>query len=67
MSISSNTSPSKIEYAALICSPYNAVHINAFKRNQRRFLKHLAFKVDGIYPPIGVPEQGLSNRFDILN
>lgn len=56
---------SKLEYASIAWSPYYAVHIDALERIQRRFLKYLAFRKDGVYPAIGFPHDVLCERFTI--
>jgi hypothetical protein len=54
---------SKLEYGAAIWNPiYNKYNIQ-LENVQRRFVKFLAFKNDGIYPPRGVPQDALLKRF----
>ena len=58
---------SKLEYACLIWSPYYQVHVNCLERLQRRFMKFLAFKCDGVYPPQGFSNAILLKRFNMLS
>lgn len=41
---------SKLEYASVVWYPYYATQYLPVERIQRRFLKYLSFKVQGIYP-----------------
>ena len=41
---------SKLQYAALIWFPNYDIHVDRLEYVQRRFLKYLSFKLDGIYP-----------------
>ena len=54
---------SKLEYASLVWNPGYAIHINQLESVQRRFLKFLSFKIDGIYPEVGYPNDILNKRF----
>lgn len=56
---------SKLEYGDLIWYPHYDIYINLLERVQRRFLKFLAFKVDGVYPTRGIAHGVLTSRFDI--
>lgn len=56
---------SKLEYASLVWNPYYVTHINNLEKVQRRFVKLLWFKSDGVYPSVGVPQQNLLNRFSM--
>lgn len=60
---------SKLEYASLIWHPGYVTYSNMLESIQRRFLKFLSYKVDGVYPPIGYPHDTLLDRFstDSLN
>ena len=53
---------SKLEYASLVWSPNYGLHINNV---QRKFLKLLYFKSNGVYPPIGYPQQHLLSTFGL--
>lgn len=55
----------KLEYGSIAWSPFYNAHVNALEKVQRRFLKFLAFKVDGIYPPIGFPHNELLEKFSV--
>lgn len=56
---------SKLEYAAIVWSPYYKIHIHHLEQIQRKFLKFLSFRLDGVYPAIGVPHSDLLGRFSI--
>ena len=56
---------SKLEYASVIWSPGYSIYSALLESVQRRFLKFLAFKTDGTYPPIGFSNQALLDRFTI--
>jgi ribonuclease P/MRP protein subunit RPP40 len=55
---------SRLEYGSIIWSPYYATYINSIESVQRKFLKYLSFKEDGIYPPIGVDYDFLCSKFN---
>ena len=55
---------SKLEYASVVWCPAYNIHVNSLEKIQRRFLKYLAYREDGIYPCIGYPHQVLLNRFN---
>jgi len=44
---------SKLLYAATVWFPNYQVNVDRLEYVQRKFLKHLSFKVDGTYPPRG--------------
>lgn len=54
---------SRLEYAALIWCPYYEVHKVRLEKLQRKFLKFLAYKSDGIYPTRGFSHETLLLRF----
>lgn len=56
---------SRLEYAAVIWNPIYNCHIQAIESLQRRFLKYLAFKEDGVYPPRGCDHSQLLLRFNL--
>ena len=56
---------SKLEYASLVWNPHYNTHIDALESVQRRFVKLLWFKSDGVYPEVGFPQQELLARFSI--
>lgn len=58
---------SKLEYASTVWNPNYQVHIDRLESVQRRFLKLLSFKIDGSYPPIGIPHQELLERHSITS
>lgn len=56
---------SRVEYCSVIWSPQYNVHIINLEKLQRRFLKYISFRVDGVYPYIGFPQSELLNRFTV--
>lgn len=54
---------SKLEYAAVVWNPQFGVHISNLERVQRKYVKYLAFKADGVYPARGTPQLDLLTRF----
>ena len=54
---------SKLEYASVVWSPFSRIHIDTLEKIQRRFLKYLAFRADGVYPPRGSSHITLLNQF----
>ena len=57
---------SKLQYAALIWFPNYDIHVDRLEYVQRRFLKYLSFKLDGVYPPRGFDHNSLQ-RFNFLS
>lgn len=53
---------SKLEYASPVWSPFYRIHIDRLESVQRRFLKYLTYRIDGVYPPIGTPHDLLLSR-----
>lgn len=58
---------SKLEYASIVWKPYYKYQKQIIEKVQRRFLKYLSLKTDGIYPERGVSETLLCNRFQITH
>ena len=58
---------SKLEYASIIWSPLYMIHKQRIEYVQRRFLKHLAFRLDGVYPARGYDHLALLRRFRVLS
>lgn len=56
---------SKIEYGSIIWYPIYGVHSQRLESVQRRFLKFVAYRQDGFYPPIGINHVELLNRFNM--
>lgn len=56
---------SKLEYAAVVWNPHYEVHIAALEKVQRKFLKFLSFKREGLYPPRGFDNLVLLQRFNM--
>lgn len=54
---------SRLEYASVIWSPTYVTYIQEMETILRKFLKYLAFRVDGSYPVIGYPQHLLLQRF----
>ena len=57
---------SKLSYATLAWSPSYNYAIDRLEAVQRRFLKYLSFRLDGVYPQRGVNQLDLLNRFNFL-
>uniref|UniRef100_A0A1Y1KS26 Reverse transcriptase domain-containing protein n=1 Tax=Photinus pyralis TaxID=7054 RepID=A0A1Y1KS26_PHOPY len=53
----------KLEYCCLIWYPIYDVHIKAVEGIQRKFLKYMSFRVDGVYPARGSSQELLLERF----
>nr|CAH7718732.1 unnamed protein product [Callosobruchus chinensis] len=56
---------SKLEYACIIWNPIYKCYKESLERIQRKFLKFLAFRLDGFYPPQGISYSYLLSRFHI--
>lgn len=57
---------SKLEYASLVWFPHY-LYLNLYlEKVQKRFLKYLSFRIDGIYPPRGTDYGTLLARFNIV-
>ena len=54
---------SKLEYASPVWNPHYYIHIHSIENIQRHFLKYLSYTVDHTYPPIGIDNNLLLNRF----
>lgn len=57
----------RLEYASIVWCPYHEKYVSFLEGVQRRFLKLLAFRADGVYPCIGFPHQSLLARFGHLS
>lgn len=58
---------SKLEYGASVWQPIFNKYTTRLENIQRKFLKFLAFKTDGVYPPRGIAEAHLLERFAITS
>lgn len=56
---------SRLEYASVVWSPCYAVHVQELETVLRKFLKFLSFRVDGVYPAVGYPQELLLQRFGL--
>jgi len=54
-----------LEYASQVWSPYYQNHIKELENIQRKFLKYLCYKCDGVYPEIGFSHERLLERFSL--
>lgn len=54
-----------LEYASQVWSPYYQNHIKEIENIQRKFLKYLWYKCDGVYPEIGFSHERLLERFSL--
>lgn len=59
---------SKLEYGSIVWNPYYSVHKLTIEKVQRKFLKFLSYKTDGIYPERGFDHAILLDifKFDSL-
>ena len=55
----------KLEYGGIIWNPQYNVHTLNLEEVQRRHVKYLSLKADGIYPPRGTPQSDLLARFNL--
>lgn len=53
---------SVLEYGAIVWNPHYNVHVNHLESVQRRLLKYLSFKLDGVYPQMGFSHNDLLTR-----
>lgn len=58
---------SKLEYASVVWSPIYECHKKKLECVQRRFMKFLLFKTDGVYPPQGCDGAILCERTGYLS
>lgn len=56
---------SKLEYASIIWNPVTQTGMSVLENVQRRFLKCLVYRLDGVYPIRGFPQGDLLNRFQL--
>lgn len=56
---------SLLEYASLVWNPSQQYNISILERIQKKFLKFLAFKIDGRYPEQGANYAELCSRFNV--
>lgn len=54
---------SRLDYASVVWSPIYQIHIQRLEQVQRRFLKLLSFRADGVYPQRGIDQQLLLDRW----
>lgn len=52
-----------LEYASVVWSPFYTKYIDSLETVQRKFLKYLAYRADGVYPERGTSNQLLRERF----
>lgn len=55
----------KLEYVSLLWSPNFNIQIDDIEKCQRRIFKYLEFKRTGSYPPRGVDQKYLLQKFDL--
>lgn len=56
---------SRLEYCSVVWSPIYKVHVTALERTQRRALKYMAYKIDGVYPCRSISNDILNDRFQV--
>ena len=57
----------RLEYSSVVWSPIYQIHCNSLERVQRRFLKYMAFRQDGVYPCRGFSYKVLCERFEMIS
>lgn len=55
---------SKLEYASLVWNPIYNCQVTSIESVQRRFLKYLSYRLDGMYPLRGLAHDQLLSRFN---
>jgi hypothetical protein len=58
---------SGLEYADLIWSPLYIYHKQLIESIQRKFMKYVAYKLDGTYPERGIDNNILLHRFSLMS
>lgn len=58
---------SKLEYCCTIWNPNYLTYITEIEKILRRFLKFLSYKIDGVYPVRGIPQDFLLTRFNFTS
>lgn len=58
---------SKMEQCLLIRYPIYVSHCIRLKKVQRRFLRFISYKMDGVYPVVGFSHEELLKRHSITN
>lgn len=58
---------SKLEYASIIWYPTYGIHSHNIEKIQRRFVKYVWFRSDGIYPQRGIQSDLLLNRYNMVS
>lgn len=56
---------SRLEYCSIIWKPIYHCHIKRIESVQRKFLKYLVWRQDGIYPPVGFDHGVLLGKFGV--
>ena len=56
---------SKLEYGAIIWHPIHQKYRSQLESVQRKFVKYLAFREDGVFPPRGTDQNVLLTRFQL--
>lgn len=58
---------SQLEYASVVWSPFYSKYRQEVESIQRRFLKYLSYRQDGVYPVQGFPNSELLDRFGVAS
>lgn len=58
---------SKLEYASIIWNPGYQTYRHSLENIQRKFLKYVSFRADGVYPAVGADQDQLLARYDVLS
>ncbi|XP_044575216.1 uncharacterized protein LOC123259022, partial [Cotesia glomerata] len=58
---------SRLEYASIVWSPIYDVYYNKIDKIQKKFLKFLSWRIDGVYPDPGSDYVNLCRKFRVLS
>lgn len=58
---------SQLEYASVVWSPFYNRYKQEIERVQRRFLKYMSYRQDGVYPIRGFPNSRMLDRFAMVS
>ena len=57
----------RLEYASIVWNPSTKINTESTEKVQRRFLKCLVFRLDGVYPQRGFSQGNLLSRFGLMS
>lgn len=58
---------SRLEYGAIVWDPFYLIYRRELELVQRKFLKFLAYRLDGTYPNRGIDQSVLLTRFELTS